>query len=295
MTTVATSRPIILRRELRRSAHEYSPAASAFLALPMLAILTAGFLYPVGKIVALSFTNGFSDYMRILTEPLYLDVLANTMTTALAVSSLCIVLGFPVAYALSRLTGLSKMLISAAVLIPLWTSVLIRSYAWIVILQRNGPVNDLLQGLGLIEGPSKLLYTQGAVIVAMTHALLPFVILPITASLRAIPPELPRAALSLGASKVSAFTRVILPLSLPGIFAGAVLSFVLALGFYITPALVGGPGSMLIATLIGQQTTVVLDWPFAAALSTTLLTVTLLIVFLFRRVLMLSKGYANVH
>lgn len=276
-------------------AHIYSPGLSILLVMPMLIILATSFLYPVAKIIGLSFSHGFADYARIVTEPLYLDVLANTLVTALAVSVLCIVLGFPVAYALSRLNGPMRMMVSTAVLIPLWTSVLIRSYAWIVILQRNGPVNALLQTSGLSDGPTKLLYTQGAVIVAMTHALLPFVILPIMASLRAIPPDLHRAALSLGASQAAAFIRVILPLSLPGVFAGTVLSFVLALGFYITPALVGGPGSMLIATLIGQQTTVVLDWPFAAALSTTLLAVTLLIVVLFRRVLMLSKGYSNVH
>jgi mannopine transport system permease protein len=266
------------------------------LAAPLLAALVAGFLYPVVRLVALSFSGGtFDHYRRIFSEPLHLGVLLSTIEVALVVTIVSLVVGFPVAYLMARLRKGLAVVVAACVFIPLWTSVLIRSYAWVVLLQRNGIVNQLLLEIGITDGPLKLIYTQGAVILAMTHVLMPFMILPIYSALRALPPDYIRAARNLGAGPVRAFVAVTLPLSLPGVFAGSVMCFVLALGFYITPALVGGPGSMLMATLIGQQTTVLLDWPFAAALSTVLLAVTLLFVLLFRRTLSLSKGLNSVH
>ncbi|KEQ04788.1 ABC transporter permease [Pseudorhizobium pelagicum] len=297
MSTVAsiprTSRVSIFVRG--RSARRYAPLTSLLLVLPLFVTFAIGFLYPVAMLVDLSFSTGLAPYQRLVEESLYLDVLRTTVLTAGAVALLCLLLGYPVAYAMARRGGKAALITAACVLIPLWTSVLIRSYAWIVLLQRNGIVNTLLQASGLSDGPLTLLYTQGAVILAMTHVLLPFAILPIHSTLRMLPADLTRAAANLGAGPVRAFLSVTLPLSLPGVFAGAVLCFVLALGFYITPALVGGPGSMLMATLIGQQTTVVLDWPFAAALSTVLLAITLLIVLASQRVVALSKGFSNGH
>jgi mannopine transport system permease protein len=173
----------------------------------------------------------------------------------------------PVALVMSRAGGRKAMLISACVLVPLWTSVLVRSYAWIVILQRTGVINELLTTLGVTDQPLRLIYTDGTVMVAMTHVMLPYMILPIYSALRSIPPEFVRAARNLGAGSWRAFRAVTLPLSLPG------------------PALVGGPRNMLISTLIGQQTTELLDWPFAGALAGVLLVVTLGLVALFRRFL----------
>jgi mannopine transport system permease protein len=181
------------------------------------------------------------------------------------------------------------MLVAACVLIPLWTSVLVRSYAWIVLLQRTGIVNNTLLSLGLIDQPLRLIYTEGAVIVAMTHVLLPYMILPIFSALRSIPPELDRAARNLGAGPWTSFITVTLPLSLPGVYAGAIMVFILSLGFYVTPALVGGPQNLTIATLIGQQTTDLLNWPFAGALAGLLLAVTLGLVAIFRRVLSFGR------
>ena len=278
-----------------RDAGHYAPLTSWLLTLPLLATFAIGFLYPVSKLVALSFANGAESYLRIGQDPLYVSVLTTTVITAAAVTAFCLVLGYPVAFAMTRLSGKAALITAACVFVPLWTSVLIRSYAWIVLLQRNGIINNALQEAGLSDQPLKLLYTQGAVILGMTHILLPFAILPIYATLRTQPPDFARAAANLGAGPVRTFLLITLPLSLPGVFAGGILCFVLALGFYITPALIGGPGSMLMATLIGQQTTVLLDWPFAAALSTILLSVTLIIVFLFRRALSLSKGFHSVH
>jgi mannopine transport system permease protein len=191
---------------------------------------------------------------------------------------------------MSRLGGTAALIVAACVLIPLWTSVLVRSYAWIVLLQRTGVVNALLQTLGVTSGPLPLLYSDGAVMIAMTHVLLPYMILPIYAALTSIPPELERAALNLGASALASFRAVTWPLSLPGVYAGMVMVFILSLGFYVTPALVGGPRNLTIATLIGQQVSEVLNWPFAGALAGVLLVLTLALVAPFRRFLQLGIG-----
>ncbi|KAB2787177.1 MULTISPECIES: ABC transporter permease [Brucella] len=278
-----------------RSARQYPPVISWFLVLPLLILLVVGFMYPIGRLIALSFSDDAISYGRIVEGSLYLDVLASTVGVAVAVTAIGCVLGFPVALTMARAGKLAGIIAAICVFIPLWTSVLVRSYAWIVLLQRNGIVNGFLSAVGLTEQPFKLLYTQGAVTLAMAHVLMPFVVLPIYAALKAIPKDLDRAALNLGANPWKAFFVVTFPLCLPGIFAGATLCFVLALGFYITPALVGGPDSMLMATLIGQETTVTLDWPFAAALSTVLLGMTIIFVACFRRVLALNKGFGSVH
>lgn len=278
-----------------RYARQYPPLTSWLLVLPLLILLVVGFMYPISRLIALSFSDDAISYRRIVEGSLYLDVLASTVGVAVAVTAIGCVLGFPVALVMARAGKLAGIIAAICVFIPLWTSVLVRSYAWIVLLQRNGIVNGVLSAFGLTEQPLKLLYTQGAVTLAMVHVLMPFVVLPIYAALKAIPKDLDRAAPNLGASPWKAFFVVTFPLCLPGIFAGATLCFVLALGFYITPALVGGPDSMLMATLIGQETTVTLDWPFAAALSTVLLGMTIIFVACFRRVLALNKGFASVH
>jgi mannopine transport system permease protein len=274
----------------------YSPALSAGLVLPVLAALAAGFLYPIARLVALSLSDGsLAQYRRIIEEPLYLAVLMSTVEVAFIVTVACLVLGFPIAYFMTRLSGGWARLVAACVFIPLWTSILIRSYAWIVLLQRHGIVNTLLIDAGLIDAPLKLIFTEGAVILAMTHVLMPFMILPVYSALSTLSPDYGRAARNLGAGPIRVFIEITVPLSLPGIFAGSVMCFVLALGFYIPPALVGGPSSMMISTLIGQQTTVLLDWPFAAALSTVLLIMTLFFVLVFRKALSFSKGLNGVH
>lgn len=276
------------------SATAYSHSTALLLLLPFLLVMLAGFVYPLLKLVALSLPDfSFHHYLRIVSEPLYLAVLFSTVAVAGAVMGAALLLGFPVAYAMTRLKGPWSTIVAACVIIPLWTSVLIRSYAWIVLLQRNGIINELLISAEIVSSPLRMIYTQGAVILAMTHVLLPFMILPIYASLRAIPQHFVNAARTLGSGPIHAFVRITVPLALPGIFAGCVMCFVLALGFYVTPALVGGPGSLMMATLIGQQTTVLLDWPFAAALSTVLLAFTLAVIILFRKTLALSKGLTS--
>lgn len=266
---------------------------SIALALPLVLLLGLAFLLPVAKLLIGSIfapAPTAEHWLRIAHEPIFLRILLRTVQTASVVTSLAFLLGYPVALVTSRLGGRAAMLVGACVLIPLWTSVLVRSYAWIVLLQRTGIVNSMLLNWGLIDQPLKLLYTEGAVIVAMTHVLMPYMILPVFSSLRSIPPELDRAARNLGAGSWSSFVAVTLPLSLPGVYAGAIMVFILSLGFYVTPALIGGPQNLTIATLIGQQTTELLNWPFAGALAGVLLIVTLALVGVFRRSLSFGKG-----
>lgn len=271
----------------------YSRTASALLLLPLTLVLLIGFVAPIGILLVGSFFDGgftLENYRRVFSDQLYLDVLLRTLWVAALVAFFTLLLGFPIAYLMSRLTGRKATLLAACVLVPMWTSVLVRSYAWIVLLGRNGVVNTALQKIGLIDAPLDLLYTQTAVLVAMTHVLLPYTVLPIYAVLRGIDPALAPAARSLGAGPASTFLHVILPLSLPGVAAGGVIVFVLSLGFFITPALVGGQGAPLISTLISDQVTQLLNFPFAGALSAVLILVTLLIVSLFNRALQVTRG-----
>jgi mannopine transport system permease protein len=276
----------------RSFAGQLSRPASLALALPLVLLLGFAFLAPIAKLLAGSVfaPNATAEHwVRIVQEPIYLRILVRTAQTAIIVTVLAFLFGYPVALVMSRQGGRAAMLVAACVLIPLWTSVLVRSYAWIVLLQRTGIINSLLLSWGVIDQPLRLIYTEVAVIVAMTHVLLPYMILPIFSSLRSIPPELDRAARNLGAGAWTSFRSVTLPLSMPGVYAGTVMVFILSLGFYVTPALVGGPQNLTIATLIGQQTTDLLNWPFAGALAGLLLAVTLGLVAVFRHVLSFGK------
>ena len=183
----------------------------------------------------------------------------------------------------------SHGLAAALVLLPLWTSVLVRSYAWTVILDNHGILNDLLIGTGIIGRPIRILYTATAVWIGMIHILLPLMILPIYASLKAIPPDLPQAASGLGASSARVLRHVVLPLSMPGVFAGLIIVFISALGFFVTPAILGGPTTLMISTLITQQATTLLNWPLASAIATVLLVITLAIVAVVSRWLSIDR------
>lgn len=275
------------------SARSYSPLMSVALLAPALILLAGVFYVPIGQLLLGSafLETGFSleHYERMAATPLYLTILLRTLRTAAIVAVITLALGYPVAYAMTRLSGWKLAAAFALVLLPLWTSVLVRSFAWTVLFQRNGLINGLLTQIGITDEPIRLLYTEGAVWLAMAHILLPFQILPIYATLRGIPVDLPRAAQSLGASNASVFARVVLPLSLPGVAAGTVLVFILSLGFFVTPALVGGPTSLMISTLIGQQVTQLFNWPFAGALSMVLLSVTIVLVIAFNRFLRLQR------
>jgi ABC-type spermidine/putrescine transport system permease subunit I len=243
------------------------------LVLPLLVYLAAFYAYPVAAMMFRSIAEPswtLENFRRIFETPVILYVLWLTFRVAFVVTLAALVLGYPVAYLLARLAPAKSNLLMMLVLLPFWTSILVRTYAWMVLLGREGIVNQLLLWLGAIDAPVRLLNTTFAVYVAMVHILLPFMILPLYAVIRGIDGNLLRAAEGLGASPIGVFRQVVLPLSLPGVSAGCLLVFILALGFFITPALVGGPRDLMIAVLIQQQVDL-FNWPFASALAVLLL------------------------
>jgi mannopine transport system permease protein len=212
-------------------------------------------------------------------------ILLRTFRISLLVTIFCLLLSYPLAFWLTRLRGSAFNLAVICILLPFWTSVLVRSYAWVVLLQNKGIVNSILLATGIIQEPLKLLYTETAVLIAMVHILLPFMVFPIYSAIRSIPQDLSRAAQSLGAPAMQEFLHVLLPLSFPGVAAGCLMVFVIALGYFITPALLGGPRTLLVSTLINQQITSVLNWSFGGALGATLLIAAIAAIVLFRKLL----------
>jgi putative spermidine/putrescine transport system permease protein len=216
-------------------------------------------------------------------QAIFIGVFRRTFWISLVVTVLCLTLGYPVAYLLATLPERFSHPLLILVLLPFWTSVLVRTTAWVVLLQRHGIVNDLLQWLRLIGEPVQLIYNRTGVYVAMTYVLLPFMILPLYGVMKGISPFHMRAALSLGAGPIAAFRRVYLPQTRPGISAGCVLVFILAIGFYITPALVGGADDQMISYFIAFYTNQTLNWGMAGALSLLLLIATLLLYGVYHR------------
>lgn len=216
-------------------------------------------------------------------EAVYLDVLLRTFWMSLVVTVVCLALGYPLAYWLSTLSARRANLFMILVLIPFWTSVLVRIAAWIVLLQTEGVVNRALTGAGIIEAPLPLLFNRLGVYVAMTHILLPFMVLPLYSVMKGIPKTYLRAAISLGSHPFAAFWRVVAPQTVPGVAAGSLLVFILALGYYITPALLGGPSEQMVSYYVAYYTNVTINWGMAAALSVVLLAATLGFYAVYRR------------
>ncbi len=198
----------------------------------------------------------------------------RTLEIALEVTGLTLLIAYPAAYTIARLTPYWARVATVLVLVPFWVSILVRSTAWFILLQREGPVNAALQAMQIIDHPLQLIFTRFAVVLAMVHVLLPFAILPMVAVMKRIDPALRRAAASLGATGWQHFRRVYLPLSAPGVGAGGLIVFMLAIGFYITPQLVGGSSDQMVSTFIAEYTMSTLNWGMAGALSALLLAMT---------------------
>ncbi|WP_156096822.1 ABC transporter permease [Amycolatopsis jejuensis] len=253
------------------------------LGLPVLFMLLV-YTYPVGSMLVRAFTEpeaGFGNFSRAAADPAIWHALWVTVRMSVEVAVLTVVLGFPVAYFLSGATPRLTRILLLLVVIPFWTSVLVRSFAWMVLLGDNGVVTRLLAPFtGSSQG---LLYSESAVVIALTHILLPFPILIIKATLDQIDGSLVRAARSLGAGPVRAFTKVYLPLAVPAAVSSGMLVFVIGLGFYVTPALVGGPKESTIAVVIAQNVQVTFDWGMAAALAALLLVVAVVLTLVVQR------------
>lgn len=261
---------------LRAALHRHLPPM--LMGLPGLILLAALFAYPVLRLFALSLDDGaFGPYREIIEDDFYAFILQGTFRIGLYVTVFSILLGYPLAFVMATAPRLMALVTLACVLLPFWTSILVRTYAWMVILGRQGIVNSTLLKLGLIEQPLQLLHNEMAVVIGMVHVLMPFFVLPVYAVMRRIDPSLLQAAEGLGAGWWASFRHIYLPLTLPGVAAGASLVFILAIGFFITPAMLGGGRVMMMAVLIEQEVRRFLNWELAGALSVVLLAATLIV------------------
>jgi putative spermidine/putrescine transport system permease protein len=252
----------------------------ALLGLPVATLLVIAFVIPLALILSKSFTDpefGLHNYARFFTDELYVKVLGNTFGTALLVTVVVIVIAFPYSYLMTIAPNGVRLAMLLIVLLPFWTSLLVRSFALVVFLRDTGIVNQTLLSVDFIDEPLTLMRNTLGVVIGMSQILLPFAVLPIYATMRTIDRNLLKAAEGLGARPAFAFWRVYAPLTLPGVAAGIMLCFVQVLGYYITPTLLGGPRNVMLGELIVQQVSGVLNWGFGAALATILLVSTLLL------------------
>jgi putative spermidine/putrescine transport system permease protein len=244
------------------------------LASPALAVVMALVVVPVGWLVTQSFYDQgftFEHYRRILSEALYWRSFTLTFRISAEVTVLALLLGYPLAYAAAESRRPWNVLILTCVVLPFWTSVLVRAYAWLVLLQRTGVVNQVLEGLGVIDEPLALIHNELGTVVATVHILLPFMVLPLYATMQKIPRDLMQAGASLGGGPAYTFWRIYLPLSLPGVIAGLTLVFVLSLGFYITPELLGGGKVVMLSMVVSRNVELYDQWGAASAVAVVLL------------------------
>jgi putative spermidine/putrescine transport system permease protein len=253
----------------------------AFFALPNALLLTVSFLKSESQFLTSEVT--LENYGFILSRRLYLEAVLRTFAIGIAVGVIDVLLAYPLAYFLVRTTSRWKGWLIALSLAPLLASVVVRTYGWYVILNRNGVANDLLVSLGLTAERIALMPSSGAIAIGLAHALLPYAVLTIMGGLDAIPPNLERAAMSLGANRLRTFLSVTLPLSMPGVAGGFILCFSIAISAYATPAILGGPATQVLATAIYGFMTQLLDWSIGAALAVVLVVSSLALLYLAAR------------
>lgn len=269
---------------------------SRLLLLPALLFQTLFFFVPrfmVAKESVLDPHFTLDNYREVFTNPVYRKVLFQTLRLAVVVTAVAVLLGYPVAYFIARARPVVAGITLLAVLVPLWTSLLARTYAFQVLLGREGFVNETLMWIGIIDEPLSLMFNGFTAVTGMVHALLPFVILPCVAVMRGIDGSLTDAAKSLGATPWRAFRHVYFPLTKPGLVTAVILTFILALGFFVTPVVLGGVNEFTIAGLIQLQMQRTLDWGLGGALSVTLLCVTGVIVYVYQRRYGLDRLYGG--
>ncbi|WP_395711522.1 ABC transporter permease [Reyranella sp.] len=257
----------------------------AFVLVP-LAVLACFYFYPLFKVLWLSVTvpaPGFGNYERLLTSEAIQRILLTTLRICLITTAVALVVGYAIAYAMMQARPSTRLWMLFIVLLSFWLSVLVRGFAWITLLQSRGVVNSALMTLGVIDSPLPLARNEFGVVLGMVHYLVPYAVLPIWANMQGIDPRLVPAARGLGASRFGAFWRVFLPLSLPGIVSAGILLFIFSLGFYITPALLGGGKTVMIAEYIAVQVLDTLNWGTGSMLAGALLLAVIAILALLSR------------
>ncbi len=279
----------LLHRQARREG-----AALFGLTLPYLAVVFLLIVIPVGWLFWMSFVGRdgeftFEHYVRLYESKAYYRIFLTTFKISIITTAVCAVIGYPLAYFMSQLPRRAANLCMIAVLVPFWTSLLVRTYAWLVLLQRRGLLNSLGMELGLFNEPLPLVHNTTGTLIGMVHIMLPFLILPLYANMKAIDRDCMLAAASMGATQIRAFWSVFFPLSLPGLLAGSLIVFVICLGFYVTPAVLGGGKVIMVSMKIQSNIELFFSWGSASALGVVLLLVTILILYLASRVVSLDQ------
>lgn len=270
-----------------------SSCRSCWLAAPGLLWMGLFFLAPLALVFAISFASR-GTYGGIVWEltsanyldlwhPLYGKILGQSLWYATLTTAICFVLGFPLAYVIARSPARWQPVLLLLVMLPFWTNFLVRTYAWMILLRQDGLANSLLIALGVVDAPLELLYTPTAVVIGLVYGYLPFMVLPLYVAVERLDPLLVEAAWDLYASRWAVFTRVVIPLTMPGIVGGSVLVFIPSLGSFITPDLLGGARSMMIGNLIQHEYLVVRDWPLGSAVSFVLMAIVMAAVALYYR------------
>jgi len=264
------------------------------LSSPAILLVLVILVIPVGWLFFVSFIGAdgqfsMENYERMITRKSYFRIFITTFKISLFATALCILIGYPLAYFMSQLPNRIANLCMITVLLPFWTSLLVRTYAWLVLLQKRGLVNDWAISLGLWDEPIKMVHNMTGTLIGMVHIMLPFLILPVYSAMKQIDRDLLKAASNLGASPRRAFWTVFFPLSTPGLFAGALLVFVLCLGFFVTPAVLGGGKVIMVSMKIVSNIELFVNWGAASALGVVLLTLTVFVLWIASRFLNLEN------
>jgi ABC-type spermidine/putrescine transport system permease subunit I len=270
------------------------------LATPALLAVIAIIVIPVGWLFYLSFVGNdgqlsLENYQKMIVYKSYARTFVTTFQVSLLTTLLCILIGYPLAYFLAILPARLAGFFMLAVLLPFWTSLLVRTYAWLVLLQKNGILNDFGMAAGLWDEPIKLVHNLTGTLIGMAHIMLPFLVLPLYSSMRKIERDMMHAAANLGASPIQAFWKVYFPLSISGMVAGSLIVFVLCLGFYVTPAVLGGGRVVMVATQITAILENQYNWGAASALGVVLLVATLVILFVVSKLFKLDNALLGKH
>jgi putative spermidine/putrescine transport system permease protein/spermidine/putrescine transport system permease protein len=295
----ATAAPDLHAAGLRRDERRERLALLG-LSAPALLLVTVTMIVPVAWLFGLSFLSDSGElslehYRRMIEQPSYGRTFLTTFKVSLLTTAICIAAGYPLAYLLSQLPRRAANLCMIAVLLPFWTSLLVRTYAWLVLLQRTGLINDWGMRLGWWHEPLALVHNLTGTLIGMVHIMLPFLVLPVLNAMRAIDADYLKAAANLGASPARAFRTVFLPLSLPGLAAGTLIVFILCLGFYVTPAVLGGGKVIMVSNHIANDIELFFNWGAASALGVVLLVLTLLLLWGATRLLRMDKLLGGTH
>lgn len=270
------------------------------LSLPAILLILVILLIPVGWLFYVSFIGAdgqfsMENYERMIKRKSYARIFRTTFEVSLLTTGLCILIGYPLAYFMSQLPNKIANLCLITVLLPFWTSLLVRTYAWLVLLQKRGLINDWGISLGLWDEPLKMVHNMSGTLIGMVHIMLPFLILPVYGAMKSMDRDFLKAASNLGASPVKAFWTVFFPLSAPGLFAGSLIVFVLCLGFYVTPAVLGGGKVIMVSMKIASNIELFVNWGAASSMGVVLLILTVAVLWFASRFLKLEQMVGGGH